>query len=123
MLCICVPLESLRTSGTPKSAVLEHSIAVPLPVNPSMLVPRLLTTNYYNVNFEKPKYFWVLMNVFPAVVNATKFQEQQKTFVIHYFVVIQHTLAGSLHGGQTRHSCEHIGMMVPSQKLIYGGWS
>lgn len=70
------------------------------PVNPSMLVPRLLITNYYNVNFEKPKYFWVLMNVFPAVVNTTKFQEQQKTSVLHYVVVIQHTLTGSLHGAR-----------------------
>lgn len=57
-----------------------------------MLVPSLLPIHYYNINLAKTNYFWVLMNIFPAVVNATKLQDQQKTFVIHFFVIIQHTL-------------------------------
>lgn len=38
------------------------------------------------------------MNVFPAVVNATKFQEQQKTFVIH-FLLSFNTLSLSPYSG------------------------
>lgn len=61
------------------------------------------------------------MNVFPAVVNGTKFQEQQKTFVIHFFDVIQHTLIEHLLCGPTRCSCWHVEYEGPVQDLIYRG--
>lgn len=48
------------------------------------------------------------MNIFFAVIDGTKLQKQQKTFVTHFFVVIQHTLTESQHWGQARHSCWHI---------------
>lgn len=53
-----------------------------------MLVPSLLTISDYSIDLSKPKYFWMLMSVFPAVVNATKFQELQKTCHSFFFFLV-----------------------------------
>lgn len=120
-VCIPSPLESLRTSVTPKSALPERNMPVPLPHWSFYAGSQ---SPYYTLLQHKScktKIFLGANECISSCSQCNKIPGTTKDICHLFFVVIQHTLIEPLLWGPTRCSCWHVEYEGPVKYLIYRG--